>query len=106
MNKQNIDSALPQKKPKQASKILIALSVILYVINFLLGFAVTDFSNIKGSAALYGTIIGLLLIYLLVPLFFVGLFQLHRSFRNFRSILKIFCWASLIFLCLNIGKYL
>ena len=106
MDKQNNDSALPQEKPIKASKILIALSVILYAINCLLSFATTDFSNMKGSAEVNVTITGLLIINLLVPLFIVGLFQLSRAFRNFRSIVKIFFWASLILMFLNFGKFL
>jgi len=106
MDEQNIDSALPQEKPKKASKILIALSVILYAINCLLSYAATDFSNIKGSAELNGTIIAQMTINLLMPLFIVGLFQLRSAFRNFRSIVKIFFWASLVLLFLNVGKIL
>ena len=105
MNEQNIDSALPQEKPKKTSKILLSsLSVILYAINCFLSFLTTDFSNIRGQAAFYGTISGLLIINLVVPLFIVGLFQLHKAFRNFRSIVKIFLWASLILLLLNLVK--
>ena len=106
MDEQNVDSALPQEKPKKASKILIALSVILYAINCLLSFAATDISNIRGSAELNATIIALMIVNLLMPLFIVGLFQLRRAFRNFRSIVKIFFWASLVLLLLNFGKFL
>jgi len=104
MDEQNIDSALPQEKPKKASKILIALNVILYAINCLLSYAAIDFSNIRGTAELNGTIIAQMTINLLIPLFIVALFQLRRAFRNFRSIVKIFFWASLVLLFLNFGN--
>ena len=107
MDEQNIDSAPPQKKPKKTSIILLSsLCIILYAINSFLSFLTIDISNIKGSAAiqqaaLFGAISAQLTINLVVPLFLVGLFQLHKAFRNFRSIVKIFLWASLVLLFLN-----
>jgi hypothetical protein len=107
MDEKNVDSALPQEKPKNTSTILLtSLSVVLYAINCLLSFVATDISKIEGQAELYGTISGLLIINLFVPLFLIGLFQLHKAFRNFRSIVKIFLWASMLLLLLNFGKIL
>ena len=107
MDEQKTDSDIPQEKSKKTSKkLLISLSVILYAINCLLSFTATDISKMAGQAELYGTISGLLILNLLIPLFIVGLFQLHKAFRNFRSIVKIFLWASLVLLFLNFGKIL
>ncbi|WP_193162456.1 hypothetical protein [Microbulbifer hainanensis] len=111
MSQDNIYSA-PQaevtrnSEPKKRSKLLIAFSILLVVINGFLTVPLIRIPEALPQASAQGYVIGQLSSVILIPFLIVGLFQIGKGFRNPASRVKVFFWASVVILLSKFGNLL
>ncbi len=81
--------------------LLIGSTIIVIVLNIVFSLSLTSSTNPNSSAQLLGYVMGQVFLF---PALVVLLFQFAGRFRNPRSRIKIFLWASILLILSNISN--